>query len=110
MKALPLPLLAPLAALGEDLKPFDRLGRNNVTIRAQHKSEGSSTDYYYKASWGSYDRTVKSVNFLLGLVVVDFVESIYEPTLCHPRPPVLSANRRMRHQRTAAEPRDPNAT
>jgi hypothetical protein len=61
MKALPLLLLAPLAALGEDLKPFDRLGRDNVTIRAQHRSGGSSADYSYKASWGSYVRTVKSV-------------------------------------------------
>jgi len=31
MKALPLPLLAPLAALGEEVKPFDPLG--GLTLR-----------------------------------------------------------------------------
>jgi len=60
MKALHLLLLIPLVALGEEIKPFDRLGRDNVTIRAQHRSGGSSTDYDYKAPWGSYVRTVKS--------------------------------------------------
>ncbi len=44
----------------ETLKPYDRLGRDNVTIRAQQKSGGSSSDYSYKASWGSYVRTVTS--------------------------------------------------
>ncbi len=60
MKVLRLLWLVPLTALGEDIKPFDRLGKDNVTIRAQHISGGSSTDYSYKTSWGSYVRTVKS--------------------------------------------------
>jgi hypothetical protein len=60
MKALHLLVLMPLVALGEDIKPFDRLGRENVTIRAQHVSGGNSTDYRYKAAWGSYVRTVTS--------------------------------------------------
>jgi hypothetical protein len=61
MKALCFLFLVPLVALGEDIKPFDRLGKDNVTLRAQHISGGSSTDYSYKTSWGSYVRTVKSV-------------------------------------------------
>jgi hypothetical protein len=44
----------------EAVKPYDRLGRDNVTIRAQHKGGGGSSDYDYKASWGSYARTVTS--------------------------------------------------
>jgi hypothetical protein len=60
MKVLRLLWLVPLTALGEDIKPFDRLGKDNVTIRAQHISGGSPTDYSYKTSWGSYVRTVKS--------------------------------------------------
>jgi hypothetical protein len=47
-------------AWARDQAPFDRLGRDNVTIRAQLKSGGSSTDYSNKTSWGSYVRTVKS--------------------------------------------------
>ncbi|HEY5706477.1 MAG TPA: hypothetical protein VIS96_12975 [Terrimicrobiaceae bacterium] len=60
MKALLLVLFLPLVALGQEIKPFDRLGRDNVTIRAQHKSGGNSADYSYRASWGSYVRTVTS--------------------------------------------------
>jgi hypothetical protein len=60
MKALLAIFVVPLVALGEETKPFDRLGRDNVTIRAQHKSGGSSADYSYKTSWGSYVRTVTS--------------------------------------------------
>ena len=53
--------VAPLDKSAADaIKPFDRLGRNNVTIRAQQKSGGSSTDYSYRTSWGSYVRTVTS--------------------------------------------------
>lgn len=47
-------------ALGEEIKAFDRLGRDNVTIQARHKSGGSSADYSYKTSWGSYVRQVTS--------------------------------------------------
>ena len=60
MKGLHWLFLLPLLAFGEEIKPFDRLGRENVTIRAQHISGGSSTDYNYKTYWGSYVRTVKS--------------------------------------------------
>ena len=35
-------------ALGEEIKAFDWLGRDNVTIQARHKSGGSSADYSYK--------------------------------------------------------------
>jgi hypothetical protein len=52
--------MVPLTALGENIKPFDRLGKDNVTLRAQHISGGSSRDYSYKISWGSYVRMVKS--------------------------------------------------
>ena len=60
MKRLPLILLVPWMALGQEINPFDKLGRDNVTVRARHISGGSSTDYSYKTSWGSYIRTVKS--------------------------------------------------
>ena len=46
--------------LGEEIKPLDRLGRDNVTVQARHKSGGSSADYSYKTSWGSYVRQVTS--------------------------------------------------
>lgn len=60
MKRLSLFLLVPWMAFGQEIIPFDKLGRDNVTIRARHLSGGSSTDYSYKTSWGSYVRTVKS--------------------------------------------------
>jgi hypothetical protein len=53
-------LLFHLVVLGQDIQPFDRLGRENVTIQAQHKRGGSSSDYDYRASWGSYSKTVIS--------------------------------------------------
>ena len=40
------------------LKPYDRLGRDNVTIRAQQKGGSSSSDYSYRSRYGSYVRTV----------------------------------------------------
>ena len=57
--------LIPLIAFSEDkvpepIKPYDRLGRDNVTVRAQHKSGSSSSDYSYRSRWGSYARTVTS--------------------------------------------------
>ena len=36
--------------------------------------------------------------------MVDGVGFFYEPTLCYTRPPYPFANRRMRHQRTTADP------
>lgn len=60
MKVLLSVFLLPLVALGEEIQPFDRLGRDNVTIQAQQKSGGSSADYRYKSRWGSYVRTVTS--------------------------------------------------
>ena len=42
----------------ETLKPYDRLGRDNVTIRAQQKGGSSSSDYSYRSRYGSYVRTV----------------------------------------------------
>ena len=53
-------LLFPFVVLGQDIQPFDRLGRENVTIQAQHKRGGSSSDYDYRTSWGSYSKTVTS--------------------------------------------------
>jgi hypothetical protein len=46
--------------LAESIKPYDRLGRDNVTVRAQHKSGSSTSDYSYRSRWGSYARTVTS--------------------------------------------------
>jgi hypothetical protein len=53
-------LLFPVIVLGQEIQPFDRLGRENVTIEAQHKRGGSSSDYDYRTSWGSYSKTVTS--------------------------------------------------
>ena len=53
-------LLFPVIVLGQEIQPFDRLGRGNVTIEAQHKRGGSSSDYDYRTSWGSYSKTVTS--------------------------------------------------
>jgi hypothetical protein len=53
-------LLFPVIVLGQEIQPFDRLGRDNVTIQAQHKRGGSSSNYDYRTSWGSYSKTVTS--------------------------------------------------
>lgn len=53
-------LMFPLVVFGQEIQPFDRLGRENVTIEALHKSGGSSSDYDYKTRWGSYSKTVTS--------------------------------------------------
>jgi hypothetical protein len=53
-------LAAPGEKAIEPLKAFDRLGRDNITIRAQQKSGGSSADYSYRSPRGSYVRTVTS--------------------------------------------------
>ncbi|HEY5743153.1 MAG TPA: hypothetical protein VIS99_11485 [Terrimicrobiaceae bacterium] len=44
----------------EAIKSYDCLGRDNVTIRAQHKGGSSDSDYSYRSRWGSYVRTVTS--------------------------------------------------
>jgi hypothetical protein len=46
--------------VAESLKAYDRLGRDNVTIRAQHESGSSTSDYSYRSRWGSYARTMTS--------------------------------------------------
>jgi hypothetical protein len=53
-------LLFPVIVLGQEIQPFDRLGRENVTIQAQHKRGGSSSDYDYRRSLGSYRKTMTS--------------------------------------------------
>lgn len=39
------------------LKPFDRLARDNVTIKVVHIGGGGSVKNNYQTSWGSYDKT-----------------------------------------------------
>lgn len=41
----------------EDILPFDRLGRNNVTLDAKTIAGGSSNQNDYKTDYGSYDKT-----------------------------------------------------
>jgi hypothetical protein len=60
IQAITRALLFPFVVLGQEIQPFDRLGRENVTIQAQHKRGGSSSDYDYRTSWGSYSKTVTS--------------------------------------------------
>jgi hypothetical protein len=54
------PTQTPTEHVAEGLKPYDRLGRDNVTVRAEQKGGGSSTDYNYRSKWGTYVRTVTS--------------------------------------------------
>ena len=51
------PIFVPSSEL---IIPYDRLGRDNVTIRAQQKGGGNDADYRYRSRWGSYVRTVTS--------------------------------------------------
>ena len=54
------PSQTPIFVPSELIISYDRLGRDNVTIRAQQKGGGNDADYRYRARWGSYVRTVTS--------------------------------------------------
>ena len=58
MKTFVLLVLLPVLAQAEEIKPFNQLGKENVTLRVKQIKSGNSFDYNYKASWGSYDRDV----------------------------------------------------
>lgn len=58
--------LLPLAFLhAGDIQPFDRLGRDNVTVKVKETGSGKIADYDYRAYWGSYDRKETSTKNLL---------------------------------------------
>jgi hypothetical protein len=54
------PSPTPIFIPSELIIPYDRLGRDNVTIRAQQNGGGNDVDYRYRARWGSYVRSVTS--------------------------------------------------
>lgn len=57
-------MLAAAAAWAQEIKPFDRLSRDNVTVKVKETGSGKNSDYQYKASWGSFDRTETSTKNL----------------------------------------------
>ena len=54
------PSQTPIFVPSEPIISYDRLGRDNVTIRAQQKGGCSDPDYRYRSRSGSYLRTVTS--------------------------------------------------
>lgn len=48
----------------EDLAPFDRLGKGNVTVKAKQLSGGSRIDRNWQTSYGSYDRDTTSFKII----------------------------------------------
>lgn len=57
-------ILAAATAWADDAMPYDRLGRDNVTVKVKETGSGKEADYQYKAYWGSYDRTETSTKNL----------------------------------------------
>lgn len=68
-------LLQTRSCLSEELLPYDRLARNNITLKAAIKSSGyKTTDQPVKTDYGTYVKnqtTAKEVQILLSLVPPD---------------------------------------
>jgi hypothetical protein len=45
-----------------ELAPFDRLGKNNVIMKARQMSGGSTSDYKWQSGYGSFDRDKTASN------------------------------------------------
>jgi len=62
--SLLLVLLAISSLSAQEIAPFDRLGKNNVTVKAKQLSGGSKIDRNWQTSWGSYDRDMTSTKVI----------------------------------------------
>ena len=50
-------LIIAATSKAKDLRPFDRLGRDNVTLDAKSVANGAATRNEYETDYGSYDKT-----------------------------------------------------